>query len=550
MQSPAIEAMFARFGPRYRYYVSFTAMLGTVAMVLSATMINVAVPVIMGAFGVGQDKVHWLSTGFIAAMTVSMLANDWCVRAFGMRATYIGAMVVFAVGAIMGGLSPSIDIMIVSRLFQGAGAGIVQPLAMIIMFQVFPVEQRGRAMGLFGLGVVVAPTVGPALGGVLLDGFNWHYVFYMAVPVALVGIFLSLIFIPGKERAGPMPRFDVLGLILIALCIFSFLTGLSNGQREGWQAPIISVYFSVAAVSGVAFIFWELMTKNPIMDIRVFYNRKFVVAALVGMVLGAGLFGSIYIIPLFVQTIQGYTPTRSGMLMVPGGIIMMISFPIAGRLSDKLPHYQMILFGMFVYGFSCILMMEAHTDTPFWVFAGWIMLGRIGLASVMPTLTVVAVSTLRPDQMSQGSGAINFTRQLGGAIGINLISLGLDQRTAMFSDAFLNLRTPDNETMNQMMVQLGQMLGQLGWPLEKTPAGALYLIGQGLYSQASMMAFRDVFMLIGVVYFAMMIPVLLLYDRRRSKLRRPQLRAQPQSPPQSPLPALPRSQTRPRARSG
>ena len=405
-------------------------------------------------------------------------------------------------------------------------------------------------MGLFGLGVVVAPTVGPALGGVLLDGFNWHYVFYMAVPVALVGIFLSLIFIPGKERAGPMPRFDVLGLILIALCIFSFLTGLSNGQREGWQAPIISVYFSVAAVSGVAFIFWELMTKNPIMDIRVFYNRKFVVAALVGMVLGAGLFGSIYIIPLFVQTIQGYTPTRSGMLMVPGGIIMMISFPIAGRLSDKLPHYQMILFGMFVYGFSCILMMEAHTDTPFWVFAGWIMLGRIGLASVMPTLTVVAVSTLRPDQMSQGSGAINFTRQLGGAIGINLISLGLDQRTAMFSDAFLNLRTPDNETMNQMMVQLGQMLGQLGWPLEKTPAGALYLIGQGLYSQASMMAFRDVFMLIGVVYFAMMIPVLLLYDRRRSKLRRPQLRAQPQSPPQSPLPALPRSQTRPRARSG
>jgi MFS transporter, DHA2 family, multidrug resistance protein len=535
LQSPAIEAMFARFGPRYRYYVSLTAMLGTVAMVLSATMINVAVPVIMGAFGVGQDKVHWLSTGFIAAMTVTMLLNDWCVRAFGMRATYIGAMVIFAAGAIMGGLSPTIDIMIVSRLLQGAGAGIVQPLAMIIMFQVFPVEQRGRAMGLFGLGVVVAPTVGPALGGILLDSFNWHYVFYMAVPVALVGIMLSLIFIPGKERAGPLPSFDVAGLVLIALCIFSFLTGLSNGQREGWQTPIISVYFSVAAISGVAFIFWELMTKNPIMEIRVFYNRKFIIAALVGMLLGAGLFGSIYIIPLFVQTIQGYSPTRSGLLMVPGGIIMMISFPIAGWLSDKLPHYQMILFGMCIFGLSSILMMQAHTDTPFWIFAVWIMFGRVGLASVMPTLTVAAVSTLKPEQLSQGSGAINFTRQLGGAIGINLIALGLDQRTAMFSDAFLNLRTPDNETVSHMMMQLGHMLGQLGWPLEKTPAGALYLIGRSLYSQASMMAFRDVFLLIGLVYFAMMIPVVFLRDSRRAEAGRPQLRPKPQ-PQSSPQP--------------
>ncbi|MDP6829814.1 MAG: DHA2 family efflux MFS transporter permease subunit [Alphaproteobacteria bacterium] len=527
MNSSSIEAMFARFGPRYQYYVSFTAMLGTVAMVLSATMINVAVPVIMGAFGVGQDTVHWLSTGFIAAMTVSMLINDWCVRAFGMRATYIGALIVFCLGAVMGGLSTNISMMITARIFQGVGAGVVQPLAMVVMFQVFPPEQRGKAMGLFGLGVVVAPTVGPALGGVLLDVFNWHFVFFMAVPVAVVGIILATIFIPGKQIRGPLPSFDWTGLILVALFISMGLTGLSSGQREGWQAPIIAVYFSVSIISLMAFVYWELNTANPIMQLRVFFDRKFAVAALVGMVLGAGLFGSIYIIPLFVQMVQGYSPTRSGLLMVPGGLIMMLSFPIAGRLSDRLPHYQMILFGMFVYGVSSFLMMQAHTDTPFWVFAVWIMIGRVGLASVMPTLTVAAISNLRPEQLSQGSGAINFTRQLGGALGINLISLGLDRRTAFFSDAFAGLQTPDNDSMRLLMVQFGRVLSQLGWPFEMTPAGALYLVGRSIYAQASMMAFSDVFMLIGVVYVGMMIPVLLLRDPRTKRKTRPQLQPRP-----------------------
>ncbi|MDP6691202.1 MAG: MFS transporter, partial [Alphaproteobacteria bacterium] len=234
MSNPAIEALFARFGPRYRYYVSFTAMLGTMSMVLTATMINVAIPVIMGAFGVGQDTVHWLSTGFIAAMTVSMLLNDWFVRAFGMKTTYIGAMTVFIFGAVMGGLSNSIDMMILARILQGSGAGVVQPLSMILMFQVFPVEQRGRAMGMFGVGIIVAPALGPTFGGVLLDAFNWHYVFFMSAPVAVVGIMLATVFMPSGQRQRPLPAFDWTGLVLVTLFIGGTLIGLSTGQREGW----------------------------------------------------------------------------------------------------------------------------------------------------------------------------------------------------------------------------------------------------------------------------------------------------------------------------
>jgi EmrB/QacA subfamily drug resistance transporter len=524
MASPAIEAMFARFGPNYRYYVSFTAMLGTMSMVLTATIINVAIPVIMGAFGVGQDTVHWLSTGFIAAMTVSMLLNDWCVRAFGMRVTYIGAMSVFIFGAVIGGLSNNIDMMIIGRILQGSGAGLVQPLSMVLMFQVFPVEQRGRAMGIFGVGITVAPTLGPAVGGVLLDAFNWHYVFFMSVPIAIVGVMLAAIFMPGAERKRTLPPFDWAGLILVIAFISCTLMGLSNGLREGWGAPIIAVLFSVAIISCVAFILWELQTQNPILQLRVFFNRKFAAAVVVGMVLSVGLFGSAYIVPLFVQTVQGYSPTRSGMLLIPGGILMMAMFPIAGRLSDSLPGYQMIIAGLAVFGISCLLMMQAHTNTPFWIFAFWIMLGRVGLATMMPTLTVTAVSTLKPDLLSQGSGALNFSRQLGGAVGVNILALTLGERTAFFSEAFAGLQTPDNSATAHLMSQFGHMLGQLGWPLEMLRAGALHLVGRSVYSQAAMMAFSDAFLLMAVLYFATILPALLLMDLPKKFHFRPALR--------------------------
>ncbi|MDP6343517.1 MAG: DHA2 family efflux MFS transporter permease subunit, partial [Alphaproteobacteria bacterium] len=466
------------------------------------------------AFGVGQDTVHWLATGFIAAMTVSMLLNDWCVRSFGMRNTYIAAMLVFTFGAILGGLSPNVDVMILARILQGSGAGLVQPLSMVLMFQVFPMEQRGKAMGLFGVGVIVAPAVGPTLGGVLLDAYSWPYVFFMSAPAAVAGILLATIFMPRRDHVGPRPAFDWTGFVLIALFIGCLLTGLSNGQREGWQAPIIAVYISVAAFSGVAFILWELNTPNPILQLRLFTNRNFLAAALVGSVLGAGLFGSTYLVPLFVQTIQGYSPTRSGLLMVPGGILMMIAFPIAGRMADRLPRHLLVATGLFVFAFSSILMMQAHTDTPFWTFAIWIMIGRVGLVAVMPTLSVSALSTLSNEMLSQGSGAINFVRQLGGAFGVNLMAVGLQQRTAFFADGYAGLQTPDNIITMDVIGRISHLLGQMGWPFEMLPFGALYLIGQTVYLQASMMAFRDIFLFVALVYFVAMIPAWFLRTPR------------------------------------
>jgi EmrB/QacA subfamily drug resistance transporter len=535
LPTAAIEALFARYGPRYRAYVTFTAILGVVAMLLNATMINVAIPVIMGAFGVGQDVVHWVSTGYIAAMTVSMLLNDWFVRSFGMRNTYIGAMSVFTVGAVMGGLSPNIDMIITARVMQGMGAGLVQPLSMVLMYQIFPVRQRGRAMGIFGVGVIVAPTLGPTLGGVLLDAFNWHYVFFMSAPVAVFGAMLATLFMPWRDAEGPKPSFDWTGFVLLVLFVSCLLIGLSSGQREGWQAPIIAVYFSIVALSFIAFLWWELQTPEPILQLRLFVNREFAAAALVRMALGAGLYGTTYLIPLFVQTIQSYSPTRAGLLMVPAGLTMMALMPIGGRMADRFPRYLLILGGLCAFALSSMLMTQAHTDTPFWTFAVWLLIGRLGLAFVIPTINVTALRSLSGDLLSQGSGAINFVRNLGGALGVNLIAVTLERRSAVFADAFAGLQTPDNIITFDLFNRLSELLAQLGWPSELHPVAALYLLGNSLYAQANMMAFRDVFLFIGLVYFAAMLPTLLL--RERKAVARPDIPATRTSGPTAKEPA-------------
>ena len=510
MPETAVKILFERYGPKYRAFVTFTVVLGIVSMLLNATMINVAIPVIKGAFGVGQDTAHWLATGYIASMTVAMLLNDWFVRSFGMRTTYLVAMAIFAIGAFMGGLSPNIDIMIAGRVMQGLGAGLVQPLSMVLMFQVFPIHQRGKAMGLFGVGVVVAPTLGPAFGGVLLDAFNWHYVFFASVPVAGLGSVLAWLFMPWRATKGPKPAFDWTGLSLLVIFVFSILIALSSGQREGWHTPIVAVYFSTFALAFVAFLWWEWRVPEPILQLRLFLNKHFAAAAVVRMVLGAGLYGTTYLIPLFVQTVQSYSPTRSGLLMVPAGLTMMMLMPIGGRMADWLPRHWLILGGLCAFAASAMLMTGAHTDTPFWTFALWLVIGRIGLAFVIPTINATALHSLPSHLVSQGSGAVNFMRQLGGAVGVNMIAVSLEHRTAIFSQALAGAQTPDNVLTQDLMQGLSGLLAQLGWPVEMHPVAALQMLGTSLYAQANMLAFRDVFLFLGITYFIAMVPATLL----------------------------------------
>ncbi len=477
-------------------------------MILTVTIINVAIPDIMGAFGIGQDKAQWLSSGYLAATTSAMLAADWCIRRIGRRVTYLLAMAVFVAGSMIGGTATNIDVLIFGRVLQGAAAGIIQPLAMLTMFQIFPPEERGKAMGIYGLGVILAPAVGPYVGGLAVDAFSWRYVMYIPVPFCLCASVFAVFALPLKEPQTDTIRFDWLGFSFLLMFIVCLMIGLTNGPREGWHSDEIVTYMIASVVGFAGFVIWELSTSDPLLDLRMFASFRFCAGAFVSFVFGVILFGSLYIIPLFVQLVQDYTPTRSGLLQIPAGLAMAVAFPIVGRLSDLGGSRSFMVAGLLMLGYSSFLMVGADKDTSFWVFGGWLILSRLGLALVFPPLSAASLRVLPPALTSQGSGAINFLRTLGGAFGVNYLAISTDQRSVLYQSRLAPSQSEGNATTMEYLELLRQLLENAGLAETVREPTALFYLGQVVAKQSLMLAYRDGFLFLAIAGFVAILPTL------------------------------------------
>ena len=506
MQSDSIEALFARYGPAYRWLACATVMLGTISAVLTTTSVNVAIPDIMGAFGIGQDRAQWLSTGTLAAMTIGMLLNSWLLKSFGQRRTFIGALSIFVVALLVAGASPNENVLILCRIAQGAIAGILQPLAMYTLFKVFPSDQRGTAMGLFGMSVILGPAFGPTLGGILIEHFNWRYVFYVAVPFSLAGILLGSVFMPEREETGPREDFDWIGFLFLAVGMGALLSGLSNGQREGWDSNFIVTLLTVASVSGALFFWWESRVDQPLVQLKVLFNGRFASAGAVACLFGAGLFGSVYLVPLFVQTVQGYTPLAAGKLLAPAGIMLGLFMPIGGYLSDHVPARALVVSGLLCFALSSYVLAEVDVNMPFWTIAWAVVLSRIGLGLIKPSLNVTALRALPSEYLTQGAGLINFARQLGGAFGVNLLSVTLDRRTFFHSDTITGMQTAGNSGTAELLRQVESLLSQAGVAEDVLRQTALHYLGRIIHAQAYTMGFQDAFLITAVLFTLGLIP--------------------------------------------
>ena len=448
---PASTAdLFARYGANYRWYAVITVMLGATAMVLESTIVNVAIPGIMAHFNMGQETAQWLSAGFLASMTATMLLATWCVRALGQRRTYVTALVLFIIVSLIGGVSTNPEVVIAARVLQGAVAGVIQPLAMITIFDVFPPEQRGRGMSVYGMGVVLAPALGPAVGGYLVDVFSWRAIFFVTMPFCLAGLCLAPHFMPERDPTRLRPAFDWLGLILLSLFLFSLLDSFQSGHKIGWASAAFLWRAGVALATGAGFILWELRTAHPMLELRLFQERGFGAASTVALAYGMGLYGSTYVVPLFVQTVVQYSAAQSGILLLPGGLVLALTIILAGRLTDRLSSHYVVMAGLGCFSASFLLFATGSAATSFAAFVIWIIIGRIGLGAMIPSLNAGAMQAVRPKFLHQGTSAINFLRQFGGALGVNMLSLTLDWRmtvhaaeprgrTQAFHDSFLAL---------------------------------------------------------------------------------------------------------------
>ncbi len=427
-ESQSIDDLYKRYGPRYRTLAVLAVGFGTIAVMLLSTIVNVAIPQIMVDFHIDQNMAQWLATGYLASATVSMLMSSWCLRRYGVKSTFIASSIVVLLSSLMSGLSPNAPVLILARIIQGLAYGFFLPVSMYVMTQVFPANRQGTAMGIFGILAVFGPAVGPYVGGIAVENLGWRSVFFLPLPLSIISLPLSMLFLPGRNKQENPGNMDWLGLAWLSLTVIHLLLGFNNAQKFGWDSTVATYCFSAASVLGWIFYRRQKKVTSPLLDLTLFQNRNFAVAAIISFLYGGALFGGMYLIPLYLQTSMDLGPLDAGLALLPAGLILAVAFPISGHLSDRLPPQGLIISGMILLGFSYCIMTWSTPATPLATICEWLIIGRIGMAAAMPALNMSAFSTLPQQQLTQASGTINFVRQIGGAFGVNLTSVYLDYR--------------------------------------------------------------------------------------------------------------------------
>jgi DHA2 family multidrug resistance protein len=508
-----IKELYRQYGLWYGWAAMFTIVLANVAALMTGTIINVAIPDIMGAFGIGQDKAQWLATSFLASSTVTMLLNSWLIQRFGVRATVVAAMTTFTAGSVLGGVSPTTDLLIAARILQGAATGVITPMGMSMVFQLFPAGRQGTVMGVTSIGIVLAPAFGPVLGGYLIDSLNWRYVYLMGIPVSLIVIPAAAVFSPGREKMQGVPRLDWQGLALVSLAISALLIAFSNGQREGWDSNFVLSWFAISAVTTMAFVHWEKRCPHPLLDLKVFGYYRFMMISVLAFIFGAGLYSTTYLVPLFLQIAQNMTATDSGLMLLPAALVMGAIFPISGHLADRIDQRILIGGGFVILAFSSWLMVQADPATSWWTFAWWVIISRIGIGIMAPVINLAAIQGLPLQYLQQGAGVLNFVRQLGGAFGVNLLSVTLAYRTSFHRDVLLATQSYDHSDTFELVGELQRSLTGAGlsfWEQQQLVYG---MLGRIVQQQAYVLGFQDGFLLLTIVFLITLLPISLL--RRR-----------------------------------
>jgi EmrB/QacA subfamily drug resistance transporter len=480
----SIAALQARHGDRYRWLLMMSVMVGTMASIMSSTVVNVAIPDMSHYFTLSQERAQWVSSGFMVAMTISMLTTPWLLSRYGYRRTYVGTMLLLLAGGVGGGLSTEFGLVLAARVAEGLAAGVVQPIPAIIMLRAFAPHEQGRASGLFGMGVVLAPALGPSIGGLLVDWFGWRSIFFMVVPFCLVSIWLAYRYVPtsapgGAAAQGKGPRLDWRGLVLGSagtLCLLNGLVELRGGD------PALAATLLLGALLALgAMIFWLRRAKRsgrePLLNLDLFAHRTYALGSLVAFIYGIALFGSTYLLPVYMQLGLALPASHVGTILLPSGIVLAVTIGIAGRLTTQLPIKVMVAGGLLLLALSFALMPTVGLQSPLWLLVAWAILGRIGLGFILPSLNLGAMRSLDKALIPQGASAINFLRMLGGAAGVSLCAIVLEWRLAAHGDALTHVGTSPARlaAFNESFLMLAAICAVAvvaAWQLREGPGAA------------------------------------------------------------------------------
>ncbi len=493
------EPLIAPEHPSYKWWVTWTIMIGAFLFALDSTIVNIAVPQIMVSLSVDINTIQWVLIIYLIAMGVVMPAVGWLSDILGHKNLYALSLGFFTLSSGLCGMAWSAESLIFFRLLQGLGAGAIAPTAMAIIFQVFPPKERGLAMGIYSLGWTFGPILGPTVGGYLTDYLSWRAIFYINLPFGILGVLLTLSILSSDLNIRRPRGFDFFGLVTMSICVVSLLTALSQGQLEGWDSGYILSLFTTAGVSFLLFLLIEYKVSDPLLDLTLYKNPVYIGTTCVGVLLGLGLFSSMFLVPLFVQDMLEYTAFQTGLLMLPGAVVTGIVLPIAGRLSDRINPRILVSIGFLSSAFSLCLFsrMNFQTEAAEIVLA---LLIRAGMGFIFPPLLNLSLRTFTREKISAASGMLNITRQIAGMCGI-AISGVLLERWHHFTQAyfagemgFFPARTSD--TLTSLRILLRQE-GEIGSMLHLKTMGVLQ---RALNQEAFLVAFQDSFFLLVLIF--------------------------------------------------
>jgi DHA2 family multidrug resistance protein len=426
-RATTIEELRARHGDRYKWLVLLTVMVGMMGSILSSTIVNVAVPDLSHYFMLSHERAQWVAASFMMSMMLSLLTTPWLLGRYGMRRTFIGANLLLAAGGLAAGFTGHFNLLIAMRVVEGLAAGVLQVLPNIVIMRAFAAGEQGRATGIFGFGVVMAPALGPSVGGVLVEHFGWRSIFFSVIPFCAAAIWLTRRYLPMVstmiEAKKPL---DWLGVVWIGASAVGLLNGLVELQESRSVVPAAVVAASL--IGFASFVLYQLRAGHPLLNVRLFAHRQVAVGAAVAFAHGFAIFGSTYLVPVFLQTALGYTPSQAGMALLPAGLALALVMPLGGRLADRHPPAPLVTGGLLAVAASFVLTGSVEKTTAYALVLAWILVGRIGIGIMAPALTLGTLRGLAQGDISQAASINAFVRQFGGAAGISIIGSVLHWR--------------------------------------------------------------------------------------------------------------------------
>ena len=504
------------------WFVAFTVMLATFMLVLDTSIANVALPHIAGNLSATVDEGTWVLTSFLVANGIVLPLSGWLSQMFGRKRLYITCVGLFTFTSFLCGIAPNLPSLIVFRILQGFSGGAMQPLSQSILVESFPREKRGMAMAVYGMGVVVAPIIGPTLGGWITDSYNWRWIFFINVPTGILAIILNVIVLYDPPHLIRKTSFkgvhlDLIGLSFLSLGLGALQLVLDKGQKEDWFASrfivILTVVFTVSLIFA---LIWELKRKDPIINLHLFKNRDFAMATGILFVIGFGLYGSTVLLPLFLQTLMGYNSFNSGLVMSPGGLVTLIMMPVVGFLTGKMNAKWLICIGLLIGAFGLFEMAKFDLNLSFKhaVWSRMIISGS--LAFLFVPINAVAYARLPKKFFDQAAGLINLSRNLGASFGISFVTTLLARRMQFHQNVLSSHTNVYNPVFARMLEMIKAGLISRGESAYTAAIHSKAIIYRILQQQAMTLSYIDAFWILGVMFLLIMPLIFFLRDSNKA----------------------------------